>query len=115
MSHIPKFGDASKSPSGDTSSPAGDTASLSGDAVVSYWRCASTALTSTSPIGHAVSPAGDVVASPNCGICDTAGAVSYIPKFGDANKSPARDTASPNYRICDTAELLEDFRIDLPN
>jgi hypothetical protein len=44
VSHIPKFGDASKSPLGDTSSPAGD----------------------------AESPAGDVVASPNCGICDTA-------------------------------------------
>ncbi len=38
VSHIPKVGDASKSPSGDTASPA-----------------------------------EDVVASPNCGICDTAG------------------------------------------
>jgi hypothetical protein len=32
MSHIPNFGDASKS-------PAGDAASLSGDAVVSHWIC----------------------------------------------------------------------------
>jgi len=32
VSHIPKFGDASKSPSEDTASPAGDAASLSGDA-----------------------------------------------------------------------------------
>jgi hypothetical protein len=32
VSHIPKFGDASKSPSGDTASPAGDASSLSGDA-----------------------------------------------------------------------------------
>jgi hypothetical protein len=32
VSHIPKFGDASKSPAGDTASP-------SGDAVVSHWRC----------------------------------------------------------------------------
>ncbi len=39
MSHIPKFGDTSKSPAGDTASPAGDQASPSGDAVVSYWRC----------------------------------------------------------------------------
>jgi hypothetical protein len=39
VSHIPKFGDASKSPSGDTASPAGDAASLSGDAVVAHWRC----------------------------------------------------------------------------
>ncbi len=39
VSHIPKFGDASKSPSGDTASPTGDAASLSGDAVVSHWRC----------------------------------------------------------------------------
>ncbi len=38
VSHIPKFGDASKSPSGDTTSPAGDAASLSRDAVVSHWR-----------------------------------------------------------------------------
>ncbi len=37
VSHIPRFGDASKSPVGDTASPA-----------------------------------GYVVASPNCGICDTA-------------------------------------------
>jgi hypothetical protein len=33
----------------------------------------SPALTSTSPAGDAASPAGDVVASPKCGICDTAG------------------------------------------
>jgi hypothetical protein len=39
VSHIPKFGDASKSPVGDTASPAGDAASPSGDAVVSRWRC----------------------------------------------------------------------------
>ncbi len=54
VSQIPKFGDASKSPAGDTASPArdaskspaGDTASPardaafpSGDAVVSHWRC----------------------------------------------------------------------------
>jgi hypothetical protein len=39
VSHIPKFGDASKSSAGDTVSPAGDAASPSGDAVVSYWRC----------------------------------------------------------------------------
>ncbi len=58
MSYIPKFGDASKSPVGDTASPAGD--------------AASSALTSTSPAGDAASPAGDVVASPKCGICDTA-------------------------------------------
>jgi len=44
VSHIPKFGDASKSPTGDTTSPAGD----------------------------AAFPARDVVASPNCRICDTA-------------------------------------------
>jgi hypothetical protein len=44
VSHIAKFGDASKSPSGDTASPAGDTASLF----------------------------EDVVASPDCGMCDTA-------------------------------------------
>jgi len=36
-------------------------------------KCASPALPSTSPVGDAASPAGDVVASPNCGICDTAG------------------------------------------
>ncbi len=36
-------------------------------------RCASPALTSRSSVGDAASPAGDVVASPNCGICDTAG------------------------------------------
>ncbi len=35
-------------------------------------RCASPALTSISPAGDAASPARDVVASPNCGICDTA-------------------------------------------
>ncbi len=34
--HIPKFGDTSKSPEGDTISPAGDAASPSGDAVVSH-------------------------------------------------------------------------------
>ncbi len=39
VSHIPKFGDASKSPVGDTASPAGDAASPSEDAVVSHWRC----------------------------------------------------------------------------
>jgi hypothetical protein len=39
VSHIPKFGDASKSPVGDTASPAGDATSPSGDAVVSHWRC----------------------------------------------------------------------------
>ncbi len=39
MSHIPKFGDASKSPAGDTVSLAGDAAFPSGDAVVSHWRC----------------------------------------------------------------------------
>jgi hypothetical protein len=39
VSHIPKFGDASKSPAGDTASPARDAASPSGDAVVSHWRC----------------------------------------------------------------------------
>jgi hypothetical protein len=38
VSHIPKFGDASKSPAGDTTSLAGDAASPSGDAVVSHWR-----------------------------------------------------------------------------
>ncbi len=38
-------------------------------------RCASIALTSTSPVGDAASPAEDVVASPNCGICDTAGSM----------------------------------------
>jgi hypothetical protein len=32
VSHIPKFGDARKSPAGDAASP-------SGDAVVSHWRC----------------------------------------------------------------------------
>jgi len=39
VSHIPKFGDASKSPSENTASPAGDAVSLSGDVVVSHWRC----------------------------------------------------------------------------
>ncbi len=39
VSHIQKFGDASKSPVGDTASPAGDAASSSGDTVVSHWRC----------------------------------------------------------------------------
>jgi hypothetical protein len=38
VSHIPKFGDASKSPSADTACPAGDAASLSEDAIVSHWR-----------------------------------------------------------------------------
>jgi hypothetical protein len=51
MSHIPKFGDASKS-------PAADAESLAGDAV--------------SPAGGVASPAEDAVTSPNCGICDTA-------------------------------------------
>jgi hypothetical protein len=41
VSHIPKFGDASKSPVEDTASPAGDAASPSEDAVVSHWRCIS--------------------------------------------------------------------------
>ncbi len=41
VSHIPKFGDASKSPVRDTASPAGDAASPSEDAVVSHWRCIS--------------------------------------------------------------------------
>ncbi len=35
-------------------------------------RCASPALTSTSPAGDTASPARDVFASPNCGIWDTA-------------------------------------------
>jgi hypothetical protein len=39
VSQIPKFGDASKSPAGDTASPARDAAFPSGDAVVSHWRC----------------------------------------------------------------------------
>ncbi len=39
VSHIPKFGDASKFLSGDTASTAGDATSLSGDAIVSHWRC----------------------------------------------------------------------------
>jgi hypothetical protein len=39
VSHIPNFGNASKSPAGDTASSAGDAASPSGDAVVSHWRC----------------------------------------------------------------------------
>jgi len=39
VSHIPRFGDASQSPSGDTVSPVGGAASLSGDAIVSHWRC----------------------------------------------------------------------------
>jgi hypothetical protein len=39
VSHIPKFGDASKSPVGDTASAAGDAASPSGDTVVFHWRC----------------------------------------------------------------------------
>ncbi len=39
VSHIPKFGDASKSPVGDTVSPAGDAPCPSGDAVVYQWRC----------------------------------------------------------------------------
>ncbi len=39
MSHIQKFGDARKSPVGDTGSPAGDAASPSRNAVVSHWRC----------------------------------------------------------------------------
>ncbi len=66
VSHIPKFGDASKSPAGDTASPVGDAASPSDDAVVSHWRYIISfrdALTSTSPAGDA--------ASPNCEICDT--------------------------------------------
>jgi hypothetical protein len=41
VSHIPKFGDASKSPVRDTASPVGDAASPSEDAVVSHWRCIS--------------------------------------------------------------------------
>ncbi len=45
---------------------------MSSVAYPEIWRCASPALTSTSPIGDAASPAEDVVASPNCGICDTA-------------------------------------------
>ncbi len=65
MSHIPKFGDASKSPVGDAASLAGDAASLAGDA-------ASLAGDAASLAGDAASPAGDVIASPNCGICDTA-------------------------------------------
>jgi hypothetical protein len=39
VSHIPKFGDASKSPAGHTASPAGEAASPSEEAVVSHWRC----------------------------------------------------------------------------
>jgi hypothetical protein len=58
VSHIPRFGHASKPPVGDTASPTGDAASPSEDVVVSQWRC--------------IISFRDVVVSPNCGIRDTA-------------------------------------------
>jgi hypothetical protein len=71
VSHIPNFREASESPA----SSAGDAASHSGDAIVSHWRCIISfrdAHPPHPPAGESAFPAIDVIASPNCGICDTA-------------------------------------------
>jgi len=76
-----------------------------GDAIVSHWRCiiafrdVHPVLTSTSPAGDAASPAGDMVASPKCGICDTA-------VFLTRNHFDAKSN-SPSYEKNDRFDVYE--------
>jgi hypothetical protein len=64
VSHIPQFGDANTSLSGDAGSPAGDVD-------VSAGGCASLKEMTHLQWETTASPAGDLLASPNFGICNT--------------------------------------------